>query len=141
MQKILCKKGSVYIKQNKCGRESSYKSNTTTQMQGFIISHQIQLVLCYFSFQKNYTTHFSISFVKKTLQSIVNIHVSMFFLNNERISDISLELAGKFSSLNEILKDCSATVFSIWNNFLNLSLNSTLIGKRCKTYDIISCHV
>lgn len=50
MQKILCKKRSVYIKQNKCGRESSYKSNTTTQMQGFIISHQIQLVLCYFPF-------------------------------------------------------------------------------------------
>lgn len=65
----------------------------------------------------------------------------MFFLNNERISDISLELPGKFPSFNENLKDCSATVFSIWNNFLNLSLNSTLIGKRCKTYDIISCHV
>lgn len=65
----------------------------------------------------------------------------MFFLINERISDISLELAGKFPSLNENLKDCSATVFSIWNNFLNLSLNSTLIDKRCKTYDIISCHV
>lgn len=65
----------------------------------------------------------------------------MFFSNNERISDISLKLAGKFPSFNESLKDCSATDFSTWNSFLNLSLNSKLIGKRCKTYDIISCHV
>lgn len=65
----------------------------------------------------------------------------MFFLNNERIFDISLEFLGKFLSFNENLKDCSVIVFLIWNNFLNLSLNFILIGKRCKIYDIIFCYV
>lgn len=37
----------------------------------------------------------------------------MFFLNNERIFDISLKFVGKFLSLNEILKDCSVIVFLI----------------------------
>lgn len=53
----------------------------------------------------------------------------MFFLNNERIFDISLEFVGKFLSFNENLKDCLVMVFLIWNNFLNLSLNFILIGK------------
>lgn len=62
---------------------------------------------------------------KKNLQLLVNIHVSRFFLNNERISDISLKLVGKFPSLKENRKDCSTTVFSIWNyNFLILSFVS-----------------
>lgn len=52
----------------------------------------------------------------------------MFILNNERISDISLELAGKIPSLKENLKDCSTTVFSIWNYiFLILSFFSHLL--------------
>lgn len=44
-KKNCVKKVSLYIKtKKKCVREFSYKNNTTTHM-GFIISHQIQLVL------------------------------------------------------------------------------------------------
>lgn len=68
----------------------------------------------------------------------------MFILNNERISDISLELAGKIPSLKENLKDCS-----INNRFFNLELYFpdsefcfTLIASYVKlmTFLVTCCH-